>query len=363
MQITNPPGQAAPPDTHNSTKGQAPVAAQPFVRGALEHVEDASARVATVLTTSEQRLNTISVPAHGFLRSVLVKLEVDSIAGGTLRADGIAGVIASASFSDIGSSPIITPINGYGLQLINKWFPVGGCSDPAIVNPDALLKYYRLNLEIAQRDALGALPNMDSAARYAVDLSLAPLATAFSTNPTAAPTVTISTVAEAWSPPQVADFGGRPVEPNPPSLGTTQYVSVQRQDVTANTTSINLERRGNLIRGLIIEGRASGQRSDSVLPTRLRFYWDGRELYNVEADYLRFVARERSGQATEAGVLVFDWTHELTGRIGAEMRDQWLRTLTSSRLEIVCEGIAAAGQIKVYTVDVVPAAGANIYMS
>lgn len=368
MQIANPPAQKAPADAASGppAKGAQALPPVPFVRASLERIMPARQwSHAVTLSASPQPLPTLQVPAHGFLRSVLLRIRINSTAGGTYTAggDGLIRAIKSVNFADVNGSNIIVPITGYDVGLLNKYLP-NGYSDPAITNPSAVEKWLRLPIEVSGRDGLGSLPNMDGASHYTADVTIAALSELFSTNPTTAPIVTVDAYAECWSPVQSSDFQGRPVSTQPPGLGTTQYVSQHRVNFpAAGTHNFSLERRGNLIRALIFVGRdgTTGLRSDSVLPTSIRFDWDGRELFEYPVALQQFLQLERAGIARETGVAVIDFNHEFDGRMGAELRDQWLRTLKSSTLDFVFEGVAAAGQLSIFTVDVAPVG--NIYTS
>lgn len=349
----NPPAQAAPPT--GDQQAPPPV---PFVRGSLPRVQRARQWTQSVeLGAATQAAPTLSVPPHGFARSVLLHITVDSIAGGTYSADGLAAAIRSINFADTNGSDVIVPISGHDLKMVNKWLCGGGFSDPAILSDSPTEMFLRLPLEISERDALGALPNQDASSLYTVDVTFGTEADVFAVAPTNPATVTVAAYLEAWSPPQPADFAGRPVSPQPPALNTTQYVSKHRHNLpAAGNHSITLERRGNLVRGLLLIARTeAGARSDTVLPDSFRFRWDGREMFDMDTAVQRFYMRERGGMAVDTGVLLIDFTHEFDGRLGAELRDQWLRTLKSSELSLDLNGVDAAGQLSVITVDVAPA--------
>ena len=356
----NPPAQDAPADKAAAANGKAaPLPPVPFVRGALPKIQRAKQWSHNVtLTTEPQPLPTLEVPPHGFARSVVIRLGLNQRTGGTYSADGLAAALSSVNFADTQGSDVIVPINGHDLKMVNKWNPSGGFSDPAILHPDPLSMYLRLPLEISERDALGSLPNMDSASQYTVDATVGTLADVFATDtPDVAPTLSVKAYLEAWSSPQPQDFGGRPVSPQPPALNTTQYISKHRWNVPASGDhNFSLQRRGNLIRSLILIARdEDGNRSDACLPESFRFRWDGRELFDLDTDFQRYLMRERGGMTVDTGVLLLDFTHEFDGRLGAELRDSWLRTMKSSDLEVDLNGVTTAGQISVITVDVAPA--------
>lgn len=366
MQHPNPPAQGAPADHAAATAAKSGTPAPPpvpFVRGSLPRVMRARQWQQTVtLGADVQPLPTLSVPPHGFARSVLLRLTLDQMTAGTYSADGLAAALRSVNFADTGGSDVIVPIGGHDLKMVNKWLTAGGFSDPAVINPTATDAFYRLPLEVSERDGIGSLPNMDASSLYTVDASVGTLTDVFSVNPTVAPVLTVQAYLEAWSPPQPADFGGRAVAPQPPALNTTQYVSKNRYNLpAAGDHNITLERRGNLIRGLLFVFRnEAGARDNACVPESFRFRWDGREMFDMDTEVQRFFMRERGGQAVDTGVILIDFTHEFDGRLGAELRDQWLRTLKSSDLSVDLNGVDAAGQLSVITVDVAP--NGNVYV-
>ena len=384
----------------------APVEMAPFVRGATEVYETFGDR-STVMTTSAVGVTDQEVPAFGFVRSLFMWVVASgSVKGGATvayQADAPFSAVENIVFSDVNGKPLTGPISGYDLYLINKWGGYAYVSDP-IESPlfqagDANGDFtfgLRIPVEVNNRDGLGALPNQHSDSNYHVSYDVAASTKVYSTPPaTTLPTLRVRFILESWSPPAPASPQGHPQMMEPPASGTTQHWTKQTPTVSAGERRIEFTRRGNLLRTLILVLRDSnGARTDlSNFPDSLRFQVDTNELAVIPRDYQRHLMNERNdfnyihtitrafataiGTAGDVdahtalllrmgtfglddGVLVFDWSHDLDGKIGGEMRDQWLATTPATRLEISGEWGANAARLQVLTNDVAP--NGNVYI-
>jgi hypothetical protein len=149
----------------------------------------------------------------------------------------------------------------------------------------------------------------------------------------------------------------------PPALGTTQLWSKNIPPVTLGANTVQFKRVGNLIRTLVLVHRdGSGVRSDANLPDPLQLFMDGRLIFNEGLAIRRNYMRERYGvpaASIDAGVVVIDFAHDFDGRMGGELRDNWLQTAQSTRLELQ-GSFAAAGALTILTNDVAPVG--NVYL-
>jgi hypothetical protein len=222
----------------------------------------------------------------------------------------------------------------------------------------------RIPLEISRRDALGALPNMNSASPFKLRITQAANTEVYSTNPTGAPTIRWRAWLEAWSPPAAQGPAGEPQAVQPPAIGTTQFWSQTTITTNSGSQTLRLPRVGSLIRNLILVWRDNtNARSDSSLPDPLTFSWDGRVVFNASQAVLQNYATERNGYtpnttnsglgSLDTGTYVLSFAHDFDGHTGDEMRDLWLPTTQSSRLE-VAGSFGTSGSLTVITNDVVP---------
>jgi hypothetical protein len=219
-----------------ANKNQAAPPPRPFRVGTVAH-EEVNYDVTTNLTASTQDLTVLEVPPAGFLRGIMLLVEGTSATNAATVAltDNNApfSVIDSVSFEDTNSKPIVGPINGYDLYLINKYGGYSFQGDPkssTIYNVDtgagATITFnflLRIPVEIVARDTLGSLPNKSGTNKFKVRIRLAATATVYSTAPTNAVSVRVRAIQEDWWEPNMTDLRGRPLAQNPPAVQTTQF--------------------------------------------------------------------------------------------------------------------------------------------
>lgn len=349
----------------------APALLVPFTRAATEHVEG-FLDVSQAITASSQPLAPVDIPAYGYMRGIFIEVTATGgVGAATARGDAPFNVLQDLSIMDVNGAPLVGPIDGYDLYLINKY---GGYRrrDPKL-HPDfstvgasggnfTFLLY--IPIEVNLRDGLGALGNMNAASAYKLRATIAPAATVYSSNPaTTLPTVRIRAWLDAWTQPADTDLQGNPNATLPPAHGTTSYWSKTTFNVAAGQNQLKLPRVGNYIRDLVCVFRdASGVRNKTNFPAPLFINWDTRML----REYQQIVWRGKMGNifgltgaddsagALDTGVYVEDYFHEFDGLAGAELRDGWLPTTQSTRLELT-GSFGAAGTLTVLTNDVSPA--------
>jgi hypothetical protein len=303
--------------------------------------------------------------------------------GGTLGEDGPFNVLQNIALQEPNGATIAQFDSGYSLYLANKW---GGYRDANGADPKSSPAYsqdaagnftflVRIPVEISAREALGALPNQNSAANFKVRLSLGSGAAAAGnlySAITTQPTIRVRAYLEAWDQPEV-QVAGQTNQVTPPALNTTQFWSAQTYNVGAGQQQIRLTRVGNYLRNPIFvlrRGGTSRANGHSDMPDPATLYLDTRPLDVIERNnwlnqmYERtgFGGRAAGGALTagvaldaagglDAGVFVYDFAHEFDNSLGRETRDLWLPTLGSSRLELQ-GSFAQAGTLTVLTNDV-----------
>ena len=362
--------------------------AVPFVRATVEHTEPTGYDVTTQLGTSAITLPDITVPAYGFLRAI--KLVVTTTAGAgaaVFSQDAPFNVLQNIILQEPNGAQIANFPSGYDLYLANKHGGYWHGNDPRISGNQTfnltggLFSFVlRIPIEVNLRDAVGSLPNQNSGAQFRVKMNLAASATGassstpYTTQPaTTFPQVRVRAYAEEWDQPE-EDTDGRKNQTAPPALNTTQYWSRQDFPVNAGQNQIRLTRVGNLIRNLIFIMRDStnAQRTlDTTFPDPATIYYDTRPLdivsralwidriyerygYGAQMGNTNSAAGTPlvldSGNGRESSVWPLDFAHEFGGFVGRELRDLWLPTLSSTRLEI--QGTFPAGTLTVLTNDV-----------
>jgi hypothetical protein len=360
-----------------ATSQAAPLSIVPFMRSTFEHAEPSNFDKSNLMTASSIQLGPEDVIAYGFLRSLLVYVSATGGAAGLNNAvykeDAPYSVIQELQLNDVNSAQIVGPISGYDLFLINLFGGYNGTSDPtlspAYVTPATSGNFafiLRVPVEISSRDGLGAITNTNASSTYKIRIVQAGTGDVYSTAPDTKPTVRIRIWAECFASPTGSQPGtGSPQAVQPPALGTTQFWTVQNYLCASGDNTITLKRVGNLIRNLVLIFRNTSDslRSTTNLPDPVQIWLDGKLYTNEGKDIRRHYMRERLNAGTAslpAGVYLFDCTHDFDGLYGGEMRDLWMPTASSTRLEVK-GSFGAAGTLRVLTNDVVPVG--NPYLS
>jgi len=369
----------AAPKTQGSDK-KAPTMLVPFTRAAREHLEP-FVDESKALTTSSQQMGPYDVAAYGFLRGIYLQIEVSGGTGSTtvaVKEDAPWNLIQEVSVIDVNGAPIFGPLSGYDLYLLNKYGGHAWAADPRqspgftapVVGASASGNFnmlLRIPIEIAARDGLGALPNQNAASTYKVRLTLASADDVYSTKPTNLGTARVRMHLDAWSQPTGSDLRGNVNAQVPPAVGTTMFNSKQIFNLASGQQTTQLKRVGNYIRNLIFVNRdaSNGTRATGAtnFPDPVTLSWDTRPLLTaVPKMLMRHLMQQRTGYTGTAetaggpdnGVFVVDFAHDFDGKIGAELRDGWLGTVQSTRLEIQ-GSFSAASVLTVLTTDVSPA--------
>lgn len=360
----------APPAAKQQDKARDPhKAAVPlvhFTKVAKEHTEDVF-DVSKVFTTAQQNLGTFEVPAFGFLRALILKVDATGGTGtvAVYQGDAPFNAIASLEVDDTNGQPFYGPVSGYDAYLIHKWLspvPSDPKASPVYVAPTTAGNFsylLRLPIEISPRDGLGSLSNLNSAATYKVKVIMADQGTVYSTVPTTLPTLRVRCWAEEWTEPLSTDQLGNPAEQAPPALGVTQEFSTQDIAVNAGSFNPRLTRMGNTIRNwLLVTRDNTGTRQDNILADPINLMFDTRSLKNLHQDHLKQAMFERSpiNYSRDTGVYLIDFCHDFDGAIGMELRDLWLQTTPGSRVELWGSNWGA-GTLHVITNDVLSFAG------
>lgn len=369
-------GQPATVDKGAGKDAKVAVPAVAFTRAAREYVEPTELDVSRVLTGNTQIVGPFSVPAAGFVRSLILMVEATGGVGGgatvAAKEDAPWSVISELSLASPNGDDLIDALPGHMLYLLHKYGGYAFQSDPTLspffsapaVGAGATGNFaflLRVPVEITNRDGLGALSNQNAAQPYQVTIRLAPSTDVYSTAPaTTLPTVRLRCVLEAWTQPNPTDLRGRVQMTAPPAHGTRQEWSQVEKRVELGAATVQLTRTGNLIRNVVLINRdaGTGLRSAANLPDNLVLSWDGRSLFDIPTALVRHYMAERygyTGAALDTGVLVFDFTHDFDGHPGGEMRDLYLPTTQGSRVEIKGSW-KAASVVRLLTNDVAPAA-------
>lgn len=369
-------------EANNAPRSEAPALVVPFVRASDEHLQPGNVDQTRTLTAGAQDLGVMDIPAYGYISHLYVLVTASGGAAGlaTVAADEDApfNVLQNISLTEPNGAYIVQFNSGYEMYLANKY---GGYVNPVASDPKNSPVFsdvatsgnftflLRVPVALSGRDAVGALPNQDSAGQFKFRATIAPSATVYDTAPDTLPSVRVQAWLAAYDQPEPTSAGvGNQVEP--PANGTTSFWTVQSGITVANgQNTIELKRKGNYLRQIIFVLRTSGSRStaDTDWPIELRFLRDSFPARYYADPVWRQLMFERTGYtgtldnpgAPEAGVRFHDYMHEFDGALGRENRDLWQPTRGSTRLEI--DGsFQAAATLDIITNDV--AIAQNVFL-
>jgi hypothetical protein len=322
------------------------------------------------------------IPAHGFMGDIVIQVVGSGGAGGAAvaAADAPWNVLDNISLVDTSLVPIVGPLSGYDLYLLNL---LGGYNFSASINAenggtaappfsaiDANGNFtflLRIPVQLSNRDAVGALANQTASAPYRLTATLQANTTVYGVIPAGAqPLVTVSCWLESWSQPAAADNGGNRQAVEPPALGTTQFWSVQIDNLANGFNDWRLQKMGYLLRTVIMQFRttaAGNPRSNANIPPSLNWLVDGqqRESGNAPAILRNRTFMRTNGIVVPTGVLVWDFTHELSGHIGDDLRDLLVPTTPATNWRY--QGtFGAATVLRTLVNDVSVPQGKSIYL-
>lgn len=341
----------------------------PFTRASFQNRQAMGFQQSRLLTAGLQDLGVTDVPAYGFLRAIVLQVSCTGAVGGTLTENGPWNVLQNISLSEPNGAPIVQLNDGFQLYLTNKF----GGYNAGVTDPKASPSYstdgagnftfvLRIPVEISAREALGALPNQNSASSFKMRLSLAPSATLYSAITTLG-TVSVTAYMETWDQPS-ENAAGQVNQLTPPALNTTQFWSVSTFNLNSGFQTIRLNRLGNYLRNLIFICNRTGStraNGDADFADPLNFFLDARPMDVLAKSIWKEQMFRRGGLTPGAaaesanglnnGVYVYDFMHDFDGDYGNELRNGWLGTLGSERLEFNGT-FANATQVTVLTNDV-----------
>jgi hypothetical protein len=343
---------AATRDTSNQNLGSVA-----FVRASDENLQPGNLdKTTAALGAGTVDLGINDVPAYGYLRwlYILVQATGGTGAGAVAAEDGPWSVLRNIALTEPNGATILQVDDGFDLYLMNK---LGGylpaiSADPrnspnfsAVSAAGNFQFMLRVPVEVSGRDALGALPNQDSAGQFKFRCQIGTAANVFTTPPaTTNPVIRVRAWLAAWDQP-AAQSAGMANQVSPPAVGTTSYWSKQSGIAVANgNNTIELKRKGNYLRQIIFVLRNAGSRAtaQSQWPAETRFLRDAFPARYYLDEVWKQQMFERTGftSAGDAanqlnnGVRFHDYMHEFDGELGRENRDLWQPTRGSTRLEI-----------------------------
>ena len=256
--VTQAPASGGNPAGSGGTPADAaPVAVVPFVRGSGKGKYRFYSKSGLTLTTATQDLGPIDVKAYDYMRSLLVTVTTTAAGGatGTAQADAPFNIFTNMQVTQPNGQTMYQVSSGFHAGMIQKYGLYRNNNDPRtdpnfFVNGSWATCAIRIPFELDLRDALGALPNKDAAAPFAVDLVLNTLTNVFGSGQGTSPTFTVEVWLEAYDqPPQT--LNGQQVQTTPPNMNTLQRWTEQNITMSTGQFDARVRKLGNYVRMLI----------------------------------------------------------------------------------------------------------------
>lgn len=172
-----------------------------------------------------------ALQATGWLRGLYLLVTGTGLTAGTVAADAPFNIFSNIELDDVNNEAIFGPFDGYSAMVTNKLGGYYYADDPATspmfavsgtVTTNNMTWLLYIPLELVGRDPIGAVASVNNTASLTLRFSLNATATVFST-PTGTLAVRIRGLQDFYWEPRRTDKQGRPISPEPPASGTTQY--------------------------------------------------------------------------------------------------------------------------------------------
>lgn len=240
----------------------------------------------------------IQLSATGWVRRVslfFTQTVTSASAGAVVAGDGPWNLISNITLTDATGQPVMQPISGYSLYLVNKWFPKGSQKTNSPLpwnNPHLGPEYafastattgtatFRLDIdfEVDAETGYGCIPNLDSNASLQLKVDYALYSVAFTGTTTSAASLSMRVSQEYWAP-VGNSIGGAANEIAPPGAGDYLETRYETQTVSASSENlVNFTNRGGLILGALLVSRAAGVRTAVTAASNLGILLDNQPI-------------------------------------------------------------------------------------
>lgn len=202
-----------------------------FLTGTQNVIEGADYDVTYANLTNAQAGTPWPLQATGWLRGLFILCQGTGLTAGTVTADGPFIVFSNIELDDVNNEAIFGPFDGYTAFLTNKYGGYVFWDDPATnavfaytgttsANNFTFVLY--IPLEIVGRDPIGDVASVNNTASLTLKMALNATTSVF-TAPTGTLAMRVRGNQHFFWEPKRADKQGRPIMPEPPAAGTTQY--------------------------------------------------------------------------------------------------------------------------------------------
>ena len=353
--------------TPGATGTQAPnqpqVVTRPFRAGTFRTLVQDGYQQAVVMSAATQTLLQYSPTPNAYIRGLWLQAVMVTAANAATVAfqpDAPPIVYQSIVFADANQKPIVGPLNGYQLLVVNKFGGYQFQDDPragvvwsvttgAGGTGGSFTMILYIPLEVVARDGLGALQNKSASSAFQLILTVNTIAATYSTAPTNPGTLTTTIHEDGWVQPKGQDATGNPLSGAPPQLGSTQYWTAGTYNALNGSQQVQLTQGlGYPVRlfaainyDVAAVTRAAG---DTDWPTATSFIFRGTTYYNVTKTtwkdqmgrlfgFIGSTADAANGLENGVFVIPFNWDFGLQD--GAELRTGYLPTQQGDQHQLV----------------------------
>lgn len=324
----------------------------------------------------------VQLAATGWVRRVslfFTQTVTSASAGAVVAGDGPFNLISGITLTDATGQPVMQPISGYNLYLVNKWLPGGSVAtnnprpweNPQLSPEFAFASTattgtatFRLDINFEQdfKTGYGCIPNLDSNASLQLKVDYAVYSVALTGTTTTAASLSMRTEQEYWAPVS-GSLAGAAVEQAPPGAGDYLETRYETQTVSASSENlVNLTNRGGLVKGVLLVSRAAGVRTAITAASNLGILLDNQPINEgvpIESHY----DQQRRMLGYHGADLTTSYAPLSAGVVsGADRgvvpinfdglsggRDSWLNTRAGSLFQIKVTPGASATTLEVIT--------------
>jgi hypothetical protein len=378
---------------------QAAPAPIPFTRAARRKSIQAYTGTFALSAGSAVALPPIELPAAGYLRELVVLVQIASTGNSATVANPAVGdlpwnIINQLQITNAAGDSIYVPIPGYQLYKINKY---GGIYQPPFCDPRNDPAFVatttgsgatagtgsfilRIPFEIDPRDAFCSLPNLAANKAYQISILLSSIATIWAggTAPNGAVSATITMVMNYWNQPNAINGAGMPQQTEPEGVGSVSLFRLQTVPVGGGgDKTFQITNVGNTIRWLsctLYDSASPSKRDDTDWPVTTYFRLNNDQLFYKPQTVWLSEMRQAYGYGVAAGTKdtagnLDTGCYELSefmmqhGSVEVDSpRDQYLVTLDATLFQI--EGAnwgSAANNLLILTNEIKPTSAQALY--
>ncbi|MHB8502642.1 MAG: hypothetical protein ACYDHE_17100 [Candidatus Acidiferrales bacterium] len=335
----------------------------PFRKATYERSQMLTQTVAAL--TAVQQIFPLDIVGDGYMYSVIDDVSCVTAANAaavTFAEDGPVNVFQRMQIQDVSADVIaLAGFDNYIDNIINGQFAVflpdsvahttlfAGTNLLVTLTAGAggtggsftfMLRYH---VGTGHRDLMGIVGNQSRTMKYQLIETLAPSTVPYGVAPTTAGTVTIARSYINYAVPNDQNAVGVPQEAWPPNYGVIHRVTSTTLEVPSASSTVShfMKQVGNTIRalGFVFRSgagttpRATGDTA-ALAPTQIVMKAGSATLFS-ESWRVRKEKNLRSfGIDLPAGVVIFDFIHDMDEKGGDELGDDWLHTQLLSDLHI-----------------------------